>query len=331
MVDVGRLVPAYRKRAGDRHPPAEHQRRAAAHRLQILAERLAEAARAHGVGVELPRPAALDLLEGVAGDELDDVVVVAGLRRHQPEAGQRLLEARIDALVAHRRRRSRVAGFRLRRADGRIDDDGAAQVGPVCGSEFHRHEAAEAVADHERPPPELCCLDHRGHFPGAQVGRVVAAPAAVAHAGQVDRRDAEIAGEVGRDKRPPVGMRAAAVHQQDAAPVGRLVGALPQQIVDGAAIDVDAMGGSGLADRPTEPCRRGSPNLEMVGRILNGGHWHCLSRERVRSDRGDFRRADAAVSLSTSLAAAADAIPHSETADKTLRGCQRGGEIVCLA
>src|SRR5205807_8873260 len=102
------------------------------------------------------------------------------------------------------------------------------------------------------------------HFRRADFRAVAAAPAAVAHAGEIDRRHAVMAHEVGRDERPPVGMRAAAVHEQKPAAAQRfLLG--PQQIMDRAAVDGDEALLARLGDRPAEPLGRGRADLQILG------------------------------------------------------------------
>src|SRR5262249_14665637 len=133
---------------------AEQQRGPATHILQVFAEWLAEAARADRRAVELPGPAFLDLHQRMAPDVFDEKIVIARLRWHQPEARQARLEARIDFLVAPVGRRERMLNLLFRRANGRVDDYGAAQHVAERGGELRRHEAAEAVADHEWPLAE---------------------------------------------------------------------------------------------------------------------------------------------------------------------------------
>ena len=87
----------------------------------------------------------------MAGDELDDEIVLARLRRHQAKARHRRVKAVVDLLVPPIGRRERPAHLLLRRANRRIDDDRAAELLAELRCELHRHEAAEAVADDERP------------------------------------------------------------------------------------------------------------------------------------------------------------------------------------
>src|SRR5215472_14438885 len=49
-------------------------------------------------GIELPREARLDLLQRITRHPVEDVEIVAGLRRHQPEAGKRSGERWIDVV-----------------------------------------------------------------------------------------------------------------------------------------------------------------------------------------------------------------------------------------
>src|SRR5215467_9955644 len=80
----------------------KYERGATTHRLQILADRLAEASRAHGLAVELPNPAVLGPPQRMATDEFDNERIIARLFGHQAKARQRGLESLIDTLVLHR-------------------------------------------------------------------------------------------------------------------------------------------------------------------------------------------------------------------------------------
>src|SRR5205085_8139987 len=76
---------------------------ATTHRLQILANGLAEATRAHGLAVELPDPAVLGAPQRMATDEFNNETVVAKLFGHQAEARQGSDESLVDTQVAHGR------------------------------------------------------------------------------------------------------------------------------------------------------------------------------------------------------------------------------------
>src|SRR5689334_2782569 len=82
---------------------AKDERGATTHRLQILADGLAETTRAHGFAVELPNPAVLGAPQRTATDKFDNERVLAKLFGHQTETRQGSVESLIDTLVAHGR------------------------------------------------------------------------------------------------------------------------------------------------------------------------------------------------------------------------------------
>ena len=73
------------------------------------------------------------------------------------------------------------------------------------------------MADDEGALAQLGSGNHGTDFLGPKLRVVVRSPAAVAHPRQINRRYAEVAGEVRRDVAPPVAMRTAAVNEQKAA------------------------------------------------------------------------------------------------------------------
>jgi alkanesulfonate monooxygenase SsuD/methylene tetrahydromethanopterin reductase-like flavin-dependent oxidoreductase (luciferase family) len=93
------------------------ERGATTHRLQILADGLAESTRAHGLPVELPDPAVLGALQRMATDEFDNERIVARLFGHQAEARQGSVESLINTPVAHGRPCERMPRLLLRGAD----------------------------------------------------------------------------------------------------------------------------------------------------------------------------------------------------------------------
>jgi hypothetical protein len=85
----------------------------------------------------------------------------------------------------------------------------------------------EEVGHYYRPPgpPKLWPMtegalaqlgsgNHGADFLGAKLRVVVRSPGAVAHAGQINRRDAKVAGEVRRNVAPPVAMCTAAMNEK---------------------------------------------------------------------------------------------------------------------
>ena len=93
---------------------------------------------------------------------------------------------------------------------------------------------AEAMADDEGALAQLGSGNHGADFLGAKLQVVVRSPGAVAHAGQINRRDAKIAGEVRRNVAPPVAMRTAAVNEKKATLARSRRLACPMQVVDPA-------------------------------------------------------------------------------------------------
>ena len=97
-------------------------------------------------------------------------------------------------------------------------------------------EAAHGVPDDDRPAVDAGVAGHRHDFVGPLLGVVAIAVRAVAVPGQVDRHHPELVGERRRHLRPPVCVRAAAVHEDQAAPAA----VAPGQVVDGGTLDLDA-------------------------------------------------------------------------------------------
>src|SRR6516225_5444063 len=91
------------------------------------------------------------------------------------------------------------------------------------------------MADDEGALAQSSGGNHRADFFGPKLRVVVRSPGAVAHAGQINRRDAKVAGEVRRNIALPVAMRTAAMNEQKAAPVRPRRLARPNQVMDPAA------------------------------------------------------------------------------------------------
>src|SRR5437763_15895530 len=108
-LDNGRSRPHQGRHVGRRFARDERalftkdERGATTHRLQILADGLAETARAHGFAVEFPDPAVLGAPQRTATDEFDNERVLAKLFGHQTETRQGSVESLVDTLVAHGR------------------------------------------------------------------------------------------------------------------------------------------------------------------------------------------------------------------------------------
>jgi hypothetical protein len=113
------------------------------------------------------------------------------------------------------------------------------------------HESAHAVADDDRAAAHLAGGGDGDDLLGPLLERVRRAVAAVTVAGQVEGHDAEFVAEGGGDVRPPMGVRTAAVHEDQPAGPGWAEG----QRVDGTATDVDLEVAGGHGQGPPEPRR----------------------------------------------------------------------------
>jgi hypothetical protein len=91
------------------------------------------------------------------------------------------------------------------------------------------------VADDEGTLPQLRSGHHGADFFGAKLRIVVRSPTTIAHAGQINRRNAKVAGEVRRNIAPPVAMRTAAMNEKKAALARPRRLARPNQVMDPAA------------------------------------------------------------------------------------------------
>jgi hypothetical protein len=69
------------------------------------------------------------------------------------------------------------------------------------------------MSDNEGALAQLGSGHHGADFFRAKFRIVVRSPTTISHAGQVNRRDAKVAGEVRRNIAPPVAMRTAAMNE----------------------------------------------------------------------------------------------------------------------
>src|SRR5882724_2006958 len=116
--------------------------------------------------------------------------------------------------------------------------------------------------------------NHRADFLGAKLRVVVRPPVAVAHAGQINRRDAKVVGEVRRNVAPPVAMCAAPVNEQKAAPGRPRRLARPKQVMDPAALYHHGPRLAGVGNGPPKPIRRRRTDrkeIEWYGFATQGG------------------------------------------------------------
>src|SRR6516162_10314934 len=91
------------------------------------------------------------------------------------------------------------------------------------------------MSDNEGALAQLGSGHHGTDFFGAKLRVVVRSPPTIAHAGQINRRDAKVAGEVRRNMPPPVAMRTAAMYEEKAALARPRRLARPNQVMDAAA------------------------------------------------------------------------------------------------
>ena len=134
---------------------------------------------------------------------------------------------------------------------------------------------AEAMADDEGALAQLGSGNHGADFLGAKLRVVVRSPGAVAHAGQINRRDAKIAGEVRRNVAPPVAMRTAAVNEKKATFARSRRLACPMQVVDPAPRHHHELRLPGVGNGPPKPIRRRRTDRKEIGWYGFAAHGGC--------------------------------------------------------
>ncbi len=205
-------------------------------------------------------------------------MVFAVLGRRQPEPRERGCEAGIDFAAANLRWATPgMIGW----IDGRIDDDHAREPVAVFRAGQDGDKAAERVRDDDRlfvaiKQPGVLADSQLFDCEGFQ--RVRLAPVAVAHAGERHGDHMVLIHEIGRDKVPPVGMSAVAVHQQQAG----FRAVAPALIVDSDAVRFDEMGLVGRRDRLLEPFGR-----RRFLAVVNS-QWSRLGRHADRLISNEF-------------------------------------------
>src|SRR5271155_6076989 len=112
------------------------------------------------------------------------------------------------------------------------------------------------MADDKGARTQVGSGNHGADFLGAKLRVVVRSPTTVAHAGQINRRDAKITSEVRRNVTPPVAMRTAAMNEQEAAHVRPRRLARPDQVMDPAARYHQELRLAGVGNSPPKPVRR---------------------------------------------------------------------------
>src|SRR5262249_9296457 len=112
------------------------------------------------------------------------------------------------------------------------------------------------MSDNEGALAQLGSGHHGTDFCGAKLRIVARSPTTIAHAGQIDRRDAKVAGEVRRNIAPPVAMRTAAMNEQKAALARPRRLARPNQVMDAAARYRHELRLAGAGNGPPKPIPR---------------------------------------------------------------------------
>ena len=121
------------------------------------------------------------------------------------------------------------------------------------------------MADDEGPLTQLSSGNYGADFLGAKLRSVVRTPAAVAHPGQINRRDAKVAGEVRRNVTPPVAMCTAAMNEKKPALARSRRLAPPMQVVDPAPRHHHELRLPGVGNGPPKPIWRRRTDRKEIG------------------------------------------------------------------
>jgi hypothetical protein len=116
------------------------------------------------------------------------------------------------------------------------------------------------MADDEGALTQLSSGNYGADFLGAKLRGVVRTPAAVAHPGQINRRDAKVAGEVRRNVTPPVAMN----EKKSALARSRRL-ARPMQVVDPAPRYHHELRLPGVGNGPPKPIWRRRTDRKEIG------------------------------------------------------------------
>jgi hypothetical protein len=203
-------------------------------------------------GIEFPGQATFDRPERLPGDEVDDVIVLAGLLGRQAKARERFIQCWVDPVRA--RLAVRWPTGTIRRIDRRVDDHGARKPIAMARACEDRRKASKRVGHKHW---WLGIVEHAGicgdsHlFLDEEVHRIAAAVAGVAHSRQVECGDVVLACEEGSDEAPPVGMRAIAVDEKKT----RLGAVAPAHVMNPCIRDPDLATFAWRCDCPLEPVR----------------------------------------------------------------------------
>src|ERR1700730_6811183 len=121
------------------------------------------------------------------------------------------------------------------------------------------------MADDERPLTQLSSGNYGADFLGAKLRGIVRTPAAVAHPGQINRRDAKVASEVRRNVTPPVAMCTAAMNEKKPALARARRLPSPTQGVDAAARPAHEMRLPGVGNGTPKPIWRRRTDRKEIG------------------------------------------------------------------
>src|SRR5271155_3038717 len=121
------------------------------------------------------------------------------------------------------------------------------------------------MADDKGARTQVGSGNHGADFLGAKLRVVVRSPATVAHAGQINRRDAKVAGEVRRNVAPPVAMRTAAMNKEEATFARPHRRARPNQVMDPTTRYRHELRLAGVGNGPPKPIRRRRTDRKEIG------------------------------------------------------------------
>src|SRR5262249_13135380 len=129
------------------------------------------------------------------------------------------------------------------------------------------------MSDNEGPLAQLRSGHHGANFFGAKLRSVVRSPTTIAHTGQINCRDAKVAGEVRRNIAPPVAMRAAAMNEEKAALARPRRLARPNQVMDLAARYRRELRLARAGNGPPKPIRRRRTDRQEIA-------WYGFAAQR---------------------------------------------------
>src|SRR6516162_5294829 len=175
------------------------------------------------------------------------------------------------------------------------------------------------MADDEGALTQFGGGNHGADFFGAKLRVVVRSPGAVTHAGQVDRRDAKVPGEVWRNVAPPIAMRTAAMNEKKAAAGRPRRLACPIQVVDPAARYHHELRLPGVGNGPPKPIGRRRADSKQIGWYGFAAQGGCtrITGWDLAADRPTLYRTKGPCSFrnppSTALSRGPRCLPHARS------------------